>query len=283
MIDLHSHSTVSDGTDSPTEILRLASDAGLNALALSDHDTLDHLDEASTAADRFGVRLIPACEISCEVGDRAPGTMHLLVYFLDDPNGPLGSRLAAVRDSRENRNTNIVKRLNELGVEITIDEVLEVAGDGTVGRPHIADVLMARGHVESVQEAFDRWLAKGQPAYVERLRLGPEESIELAHAGNAVTSIAHPTTLDLEDDDLESFIAEMAASGLDALECVYSRYTPEQRTSFSDLAGRHGLAVTGGSDYHGTYKPGLRLGVGEGDLAVPDELLTALEARRPAG
>ncbi len=283
MIDLHSHSTVSDGTDSPTEILRLASDVGLNALALSDHDTLDHLDEASTAADRFGVRLIPACEISCEVGDRAPGTMHLLVYFLDDPNGPLGSRLAAVQDSRDNRNTNIVKRLNELGVEITIDEVLEVAGDGTVGRPHIADVLMARGHVESVQEAFDRWLAKGQPAYVERLRLGPEESIELAHTGNAVTSIAHPTTLGFEDDDLESFIAEMAAVGLDALECVYSRYTPEQRTSFSDLAGRHGLAVTGGSDYHGTYKPGVRLGVGEGDLAVPDELLTALEARRPTG
>ncbi|MEZ5171361.1 MAG: PHP domain-containing protein [Acidimicrobiia bacterium] len=283
MIDLHSHSTVSDGTDTPTEILRMAAGAGLSALALSDHDTLLHLDEARAAAERFGVRLVPACEISCELDGRAPGTMHLLVYFIEDPEGPLGSKLAAIQDSRVNRNTHIVDALHRHGMgEVTVEEILEVAGGGTVGRPHIADVMVRHGYVESNQEAFDHWLAKGKPAYVERLRLGPEEAIELAHAEGAVTSLAHPFTLGLDDDALDAFVAEMAAAGLDALECLYSTYSAEETEAVSALAARHGLARTGGSDYHGTYKPGLSIGTGRGDLVVPDEVLTELEARRPA-
>lgn len=281
MIDLHSHSTASDGTDSPAEVVRLAADVGLHALALSDHDTLEQLPEARAAAAAHGVRLVPACEISCELAGRAPGSLHLLVYFVDDGPGPLQDRLGTLQAARHARNAQIVATLRRQGVDITVDDVLAEAGSGSVGRPHIARALLRRGAVGSIQEAFDLWLAKGRPAYFERERLDPEESIALAHASGGVTSVAHPATLGLGGGALDELVGELAAAGLDALECEYGRYVSEQRVALRDLALRHGLAVTGGSDYHGENKPGLALGVGEGDLAVPDELLAALEARRP--
>jgi 3',5'-nucleoside bisphosphate phosphatase len=281
MIDLHSHSTASDGTDPPAEVVRLGAAAGLSALALTDHDTLEHLPEARAAAREQGVRLIDACEISCELAGRAPGTMHLLVYFVDDSSGPLQDRLGELQAGRGNRNEQIVECLRANGMDVTVDEILAEAGGGSVGRPHIARVLMRKGYVESIQEAFDRWLAKGRPAYFERVRLAPEESIELAHASGAVTVLAHPTSLDLDDGALDGFVAGLVAVGLDGIECEYGRYTPEERRRYRALAARHGLAVTGGSDYHGENKPDLRVGTGRGDLAVPDELLDELEARRP--
>jgi predicted metal-dependent phosphoesterase TrpH len=280
MIDLHSHSTVSDGTDTPAEVVALGAAAGLTALALTDHDTLEHLPEARAAARR-DLRLVPGCEISCELAGRAPGTMHLLVYFVDESPGPLQDRLGALRAGREDRNARIIDTLRANGMDVELGEVLALAGEGSVGRPHVARVLMEKGYVASIQEAFDRWLAKGRPAYFERARLSPEESIELAHASGGVTVMAHPGSLDLDDTPLDAFVSELAATGLDGLECEYGRYSREERSAYSALAGRHGLAVTGGSDYHGDNKPDLRVGVGRGDLAVPDELLDALEARRP--
>jgi 3',5'-nucleoside bisphosphate phosphatase len=280
VIDLHSHSTASDGTDSPAAVVELAAAAGLSALALTDHDTLDHLPEARAAARAAGLRLVSACEISCELGDRAPGTMHLLVYFVDGGPGPLQDRLGALQESRAYRNERIVAALREQGVDLTIEEVLAEAGAGSVGRPHVAAVLLRKGAVGSIQEAFDHWLERGRPAYFERERLTPEESIELAHASGAVTSVAHPGTLGLEGDALDTFVAGLATIGLDALECDYGRYSLAERERLRALATRHGLAVTGGSDYHGAYKPDLSIGVGRGDLAVADELLDALEARR---
>jgi len=281
VIDLHSHSTVSDGTDTPAAVVALGAAAGLTALALTDHDTLDHLPEARAAAAEHALRLVPACEISCELGDRAPGTMHLLVYFVDETPGPLQDRLGELRAGRADRNQQIVDCLRANGMDVTLDEVLAQAGEGSVGRPHVARVLLEKGCVGSIQEAFDRWLAKGRPAYFERVRLSPEESIELAHASGGVTVMAHPSSLDLEDEALEEFVAGLATTGIDGLECEYGRYSPDERASYRELAGRHGLAVTGGSDYHGDNKPDLRVGTGRGDLAVPDELLDVLESRRP--
>ncbi|MGH9049160.1 MAG: PHP domain-containing protein [Acidimicrobiia bacterium] len=281
MIDLHSHSTVSDGTDPPADVVALGAAAGLAALALTDHDTLDHLPEARAAAEAHGVRLVPGCEISCELGGRAPGSMHLLVYFVDDSSGPLRDRMGALQAGRAERNDQILESLRGHGIEITLDEVLAKAGPGSVGRPHIARVLMEKGYVASIQEAFDRWLAKDKPAYFERVRLRPEESIELAHASGGVTVVAHPGSLELEARPLDELVGVLAAEGLDGLECEYGRYTPDERAAYTELAVRHGLAVTGGSDYHGDNKPDLRVGIGRGDLAVPDELLDDLEARRP--
>jgi 3',5'-nucleoside bisphosphate phosphatase len=282
LIDLHSHSTVSDGTDTPAEVVALGAAAGLSALALTDHDTLQHLPEARAAAAEYELRLVPACEISCELAGRAPGTMHLLVYFVDESQGPLQDRLGELQAGRGGRNEQIVECLRANGLDVTLDEVLAQAGEGSVGRPHVARVLLEKGYVGSIQEAFDRWLAKGRPAYFERVRLSPEESIELAHASGGVTVLAHPSSLDLDDDALEEFVAGLTAVGLDGLECEYGRYPPEERATYRALADRHELAVTGGSDYHGDNKPDLRVGVGRGDLAVSDELLDGLESHRPS-
>lgn len=282
MIDLHSHSTVSDGTDPPAAVIAMAADRALTAIALTDHDTLEHLAPARAAADELGIRLVPATEISCALDGRAPGTLHLLVYFLDDPDSPLGARLGALQTARQSRNVLIVEAMRDNGVDITLDEVLARAGTGTVGRPHIAQVLMDKGAVSSIQEAFDVWLAKGRPGYCERERLGTEVAIGLAHESGAVTAVAHPLSLGLDAAELDRFVAELADTGLDGLECEYGRYTAEERAALSTLAARHGLAPTGGSDYHGDNKPDLQIGIGQGDLAVPDELLDNLESRRRA-
>jgi predicted metal-dependent phosphoesterase TrpH len=273
VIDLHTHSTASDGTDPPGEVVALARAAGCSAVALTDHDTLDHVGAARDAGAELGLRVVSGCELSCEVRGRAPGSMHLLVYFVDDAPGPLANQLVRLRAARDERNVEIVERLRGLGFDITVDDVRAVAGDATVGRPHIAQVLVDRGDARSIDEAFGRWLAKGRPAYRERLRLEPEEAIERAHASGGATSLAHPRSLGLEGAELDDFVAGLRAAGLDALESEYGAYSPDVRTELAELAQHHGLARTGGSDYHGTRKPGLAIAVGTGDLRVADELL----------
>lgn len=278
VIDLHTHSTASDGSDAPAGILRLAAEANLAAVALTDHDTVEGLDEARDSAETVGVRLISGCELSCTV-DR--GTMHVVVLFLDDEEGPLQARLAELRAGRDRRNEQIVEVLRREGLDITLDDVLEQAGGGAVGRPHVAAVLLEKGYVASIQEAFDRWLAKGRPAYMERFRMDPAEAIDLAHRSGAVTVLAHPFSLDRAGGELDGFVAELTGLGLDGIECEYGRYSPHERTALRELARRHDLCPSGGSDYHGTYKPDLSLGTGTGDLNVPDDWLDALEDRRP--
>ena len=278
MIDLHAHSTASDGSDEPAALMALAARQGLSAVALTAHDTIEGLAEARAAAAEAGVRLVQGCELSCEVGS---ATMHLLVYFLNDGPGPLQDRLSGLQAARVDRNRRIVAVLQDHGLDVTLDEIEAKAGGGSIGRPHVAGVLQDKGYVGSIQEAFDVWLAKGRPAYLDRERLLPAEAIALAHASGAVAVLAHPTSLGYENFVLDEFVAGLADDGLDGMECEYGRYSPELRATLRTMAGRHGLAVTGGSDYHGVYKPDLALGSGLGDLAVPDELLDALEARRP--
>jgi predicted metal-dependent phosphoesterase TrpH len=278
MIDLHAHSTASDGSDSPSELMELAERVGLVAVALTDHDTVEGLAEARSACEELGVRLVPGCELSCEVG---PATMHLLVYFLSDGPGPLQDRLSRLQAARSDRNERIVAVLRDHGLDVTLEEILDESGGGSVGRPHVAGVLLRKGYVGSIQEAFDAWLGKGKPAYLDRERLLPADAIELAHASGAVAVLAHPTSLGFEGRELERFVAGLAADGLDGMECDYGRYAPDLRAWLRAMAGRLGLAVTGGSDYHGRYKPEIALGTGLGDLSVADGLLDALEARRP--
>jgi predicted metal-dependent phosphoesterase TrpH len=280
VIDLHVHSTASDGSDPPADIPRLAAEAGVTAVALTDHDIVDGLADAAVAAEAVGVRLVRGCELSCEV---EAGTMHLLALFLDGDDGPLQARLAGLRDGRSGRNERIVEVLRANGMDVSLEEILEEAGGGTVGRPHIAAVLLRHGYVASIQEAFDLWLAKGRPAYADRDRLSPEEAVDLTRRSGAVAVLAHPLSLDRTPDDLEAFVAHLAALGLDGMEVEYGRYAPDERAGLRALADRHGLCPSGGSDYHGTYKPDLSIGTGRGDLDVPDEWLDALEARRPSG
>lgn len=278
MIDLHTHSTVSDGSDRPERIPELAAAAGCTAVALTDHDRLDGLARAQARAAELGVELVPGCEISCE---SSPGTMHLLVYFIEAGDGALQAELAALQEARDNRNAVLVDRLQELGLPITREEMQAESGGTGTGRPHAAAVLVANGAVGSVQEAFDVWLAKGRPGYVEKPRLQPNRAIALARESGGVPVLAHPLSLDLDPAGLEATVAELAEMGLGGVEALYGRYSPDERLSLATLAERHGLSVTGGSDHHGSYKPDLRVGVGRGDLDVPDDLLAALRARRP--
>jgi 3',5'-nucleoside bisphosphate phosphatase len=277
VIDLHTHSTVSDGSDMPVRIPELAAEAGCAAVALTDHDRLDGVEAAAARAADLGIEFIPGCELSCEFG----GTMHLLVYWLTPGEGPLQDELGRLQEARETRNLRLVERLAAHGLPITYEEMVTEAGGGGIGRPHVAAILMRKGVVASIQEAFDTWLAKGQPGYVDRERLTPADALRLARASGGVPVLAHPLSLGLESAQLEQTVAELADAGLTGLEAIYGRYEEDDRRGLAALAGRLDLAVTGGSDYHGTYKPDLRVGTGRGDLDVPDTALDALRNRRP--
>lgn len=279
MIDLHTHTSRSDGSDPPERIPELAAAAGCRAVAITDHDRLDGIDRARARGDAVGVRVIGGCELSCE---SAAGALHLLAYFVEDDDGPLREALAGAQEGRTDRNRRLAARLGELGLPASLEEIESEAGGGGVGRPHVAAVLVRKGVVASVQEAFDVWLAAGRPAYVERRRLTLPEATAAIHASGGVAAVAHPLSLGLEGPELDGAVAAMVAQGVDGLEAIYGRYTPEERAMLAALAERHDLVVTGGSDYHGLYKPDLQVGIGRGDLAVPDGALDRLEARRPS-
>jgi hypothetical protein len=280
MIDLHSHSVFSDGSATPEELCELAAAAGLSAFALTDHDSLEGIDRGQARAAELGVRLVPGCEVSCAW---SPGSLHMLCYFVELGRGPLGDELDRLARDRAERNELMAARLAQLGLPITYDEVLEEAGGRGVGRPHFAAVLIRHGVAKSIDEAFDSYLGKGAPGYVSKARVEPLNIIATVVASGAVAVLAHPGSLGVEGDELDSVVAELAAGGLGGIECLYGRYDPAARARLVELAHRHGLAVTGGSDYHGSYKPDLELGTGLGDLEVPDHLLDELEARRPGG
>lgn len=278
IVDLHSHSTASDGTASPTRLVEIAADSGIGTLAITDHDTQEGVAEASMAAERLGVELIPGVELSLQYPN---GGMHLVVLWLTPGEGPLQERLAGLREGRESRNARIVELLNEAGKPMTLGEVLDEAGGGSVGRPHIAAVMVRRGYVPDIETAFDLWLGDGRPAYVGRPRLEPEDAIGLARASGAVPVLAHPHTLGITtSSEMTTLLARLVDAGLVGLEALYASYRRHERAGYADLARRFGLAVSGGSDYHGTYKPGLMLGRGYGDLAVPESVLERLREHK---
>lgn len=284
-VDLHTHSVISDGSETPTEVIRLAAEAGLKAVALTDHDILAGLDEAGRAAHRLGIELVPGVELSLDwaelAGGEASGGMHLLVLWVDDRPGPLQDRLAALRAGRDERNHTILERLAQLGVDIPMAEVMDRAGEGAVGRPHIAGVMMDRGYVPDIATAFDLFLGQGGPAYVARHRLRPAEAIELGRATGGVPVLAHPQTLGLEEAGrLEVLVGRLVEMGLVGIETHHSGMEPERRRLMRRMADRLGLAPSGGSDFHGTYKPGVSIGTGIGDLLVPDDFLEGLRLRR---
>jgi 3',5'-nucleoside bisphosphate phosphatase len=279
VIDLHTHSSVSDGTDAPERIAELAAAAGCQAFALTDHDTLAGLEAARTRASALGVTLVDGCEVSCSFRGTSA---HILVYFVGKGDGPFQDELVTLRADRVARNRLLADRLRELDLPVTYDEaVAEAATEDSVGRPHFATLLVRAGAADSVADAFDRWLGRGAPAYVEKARVAPPDIIRAARASGGVAVLAHPLTLGLEDAALASAVRELADAGLAGLEATYARYNPHQRAALSTLATRAGLVATGGSDYHGTIKPGLSVGTGEGDLSVSDAVLDRLVARRP--
>ena len=279
MIDLHVHSAVSDGSDPPEVIPELAKAAGCSAVALTDHDTLAGLEAARRRAAEVGIELVGGCEVSCAFSGTST---HVLVYFIDREEGAFHEELARFREDRVRRNRQLAQLLASLGIAITYEEAVAAASsEDSLGRPHFAGLLVAKGAAESIPDAFDRWLAQGRPAFVPKARVHPAEIARVARAGGGVCVLAHPLTLELPADELDRAVGELAGAGFSGIEAHYASYRPEQRRALAKLAARHDLVATGGSDYHGTVKPGLAVGTGRGDLNVPDAVLERLAARRP--
>jgi 3',5'-nucleoside bisphosphate phosphatase len=281
MIDLHTHSAVSDGSDPPERIPELAAEAGCSAVALTDHDSLAGIGPARNRADQLGITLVPGCEVSCQpVGT---GGMHVLVYFVDDDDSPLGAELVRLREDRRRRNLALADRLIALGVPITYPMVVAAAGgEAGVGRPHFAAAMVAVGAAESIDDAFARTLGNDRPGFVPKARLSGAEVAALAEASGGVAVLAHPYSLGLDDDGLARVVGGLAAAGFVGVEADYGRYSRRQRQALANLARRFDLVATGGSDHHGALKPDLRVGTGQGDLKVSDKVLDKLESRRPA-
>lgn len=273
-LDLHLHTTHSDGSSAPTEVVALARKAGVSALAITDHDITTAIPEAMAAGRNLGIEVIPGVEISSWYGD---SELHVLGYFLDWQDAALNERLAALRESRHRRNPKIIERLQSLGIDIQYDEVRALAGTDAVGRPHIARVLMNKGVVGSAKEAFDRFLAHGGPAYVPRELPSPAEAIRWIKAASGLAVLAHPSWVKTTEGTLADLVRQLNADGLDGVEVHYSTHTPRQTREYLDLAKQLNLLVTGGSDFHGVTKPDIEVGFGRGTLSVPDSLLPKLK------
>ena len=276
-IDLHTHSRVSDGTDSPAELVRQAVRARLDVVALTDHDTFDGLDEAVAEGERVGVQVVRGLELSCS---RRGNSVHLLAYGVDPEEPALAAEMERVRGGRSDRLAPVLAKLTELGVPVTEAQVLtEVGGSPSVGRPHIADALVAAGHVRDRAEAFDRFLADGGPAHVPRYAIEVQHGIDMVHAAGGLAVLAHPWGRGREHVLPPELVEMLAAEHqLDGLEVDHQDHDADARHRLRQLADRLGLLATGSSDYHGTGKVDHDLGCNTTDPAVLTEMLTRLAA-----
>ncbi|MDP3092123.1 MAG: PHP domain-containing protein [Nitrospira sp.] len=273
-IDLHLHTTHSDGSQTPAEVVRLAHEAGVSALAITDHDITTGIPEAMAAGQALGIEIIPGIEISSRHG---ASELHVLGYFLRWEDAQLNERLLTLRESRHRRNPKIIELLQATGIDITYDEVRAVAGSDSVGRPHIARVLMDKKVVTTAKEAFDRFLAEGKAAYVPRDLPAPADAIRWIKDAGGLAVLAHPTWVKTTEGTLTDLARQLKEHGLDGVEVHYSTHTPRQTRTYLSLAKQLGLLVTGGSDFHGMTKPDIEVGTGKGSLHVPDHLLPKLK------
>lgn len=280
MIDLHIHTTASDGTSTPSEILTRARELKLGAIAITDHDTLDGVREALALGIPAPIQFLTGVEISATPPPpfRCPGSFHILGYGFRPEDPVLNHTLFQLQDARKNRNPRIIERLNHLGLDLTLEEVNQIAGDGLLGRPHIARLMVKKGYARSINDAFDNYLGKGKPAYVDKFRVDTQQAITLISAAGGCPVLAHPYLLEAQNDkELEDLIIMMKAMGLKGLEVYYPDHSPEHTTLYIELARKHGLLMTGGTDFHGSLKPQIQMGVGKGNFCVPYEIYEKLQ------
>lgn len=279
-IDLHTHSAVSDGTDTPAELVAKAKEAGLDVVALTDHDTYDGLDEAVSAGAEHGIQVVRGIEVSTRRGGES---VHLLGYGTDEAHSGLNAELAQIRAGRSMRLAPVLDRLAELGLPLTEEQVLvHIGSSPSVGRPHIADAMVAAGYVADRKEAFDRFLADGGPAHVPRYAVELGRGIDLIHDAGGVAIIAHPWGRGREDNLTEDVLAGLVGEhGLDGFEVDHQDHDAETRARLRVLADRLGVLGTGSSDYHGTGKADHELGCNVTSVEVYDRLreLLAQSAR----
>ena len=277
-VDLHLHTTASDGANTPSEIVRYAKLRGLQAIAITDHDTVEGLEEALAEGEKVGFEVIPGIEISAV---HSPGSMHLLGYFLNTQHPLLTEKLRFLQKARAERNPIMIDKLNRLGIKVTYEEVAKASGGGQIGRPHFAQVLLEKGYVKSFQEAFERFLRKGAPAYMDKFRFSPNEAIRFINEAEGVAVVAHPNTLGISGSaELEGLLLQLVQDGLKGIEVHYPEHSPADVAFYKFLAEKHGLVMTGGTDYHGIEGNGLDIGVGRGEMRLPYSMVENLRAAR---
>ncbi len=274
-IDLHTHSTCSDGSMTPSELVRHAKASGLCAMALSDHDTVSGVDEAMAAGREIGIEVIPAIELSAVSATET----HILGYFIDPHAQSLVDALDRIRDIRTERLTETCAMLKKHGIDVSIDEVRAIAGGGVLCRAHIAKIMTEKGYAESPRDAFQRWLNVGCPCYSETQAITDVEAISLIRAAGGDAYLAHLHLTKLPDDALDVFVAHLAAAGLHGIEGYYTDYTAEMAEKYRSLAKKYRLAISGGTDFHGSFKPHISIGRGLGDMEIPYTVLAEMKKR----
>lgn len=267
--DFHTHSNCSDGALTPTALVELAVSRGVQIMALTDHDSVEGIREALQEASRYpGFTLIPGVEMSTDI----PGSeVHVLGYFVNPNDGPLQEELAQLRNSRRDRGRRMVEKLRDLGMNVDWEGVQAIAGDGAIGRPHVAQALLEKGCIGSLQEAFDRYIGRNGPAYVERTKITPVETVALLHQRGALPVLAHPRDM----EDLEGLLSTLKGAGLVGMEVYYQEYDEASTQRLLAIAHSHDLIPTGGSDYHGLGGEQERL---PGDIPLPEEAIDAFMA-----
>ncbi len=278
-IDLHIHSRASDGSLTPSEILTLAQRLKLGAIAITDHDTIDGSKEALANGLPNSLKFLTGIEISATPPPpfSCSGSFHILGYAIDLNDLGLNQKLQKLQAARRNRNPQIVKRLNQLGMKLTFAELLDFVPQGQIGRPHIAQLMVKKGYAESISAAFNHFLGQGKPAYVDKFRMTAEQAIHQILGAGGVPVLAHPFLMGIQNEArLEDFIVSLKSMGLKGIEVYYPENPPHETDHYIYLARHHELIMTGGTDFHGTLKPEIQMGTGKGNFFVPYSLYQKL-------
>lgn len=278
IIDLHVHSTASDGTCTPAELVQLAHKAGLMAFALTDHDCTDGIEEACRAAEGSDLEVIPGVELSTEYDGHE---IHVVGLYIDRTNAALCAQLKAFRECRDGRNLKMAEKLREKGFDISAEALYQAFPDCVLTRAHISRYLLNTGQVSSISEVFDKYIGEGCCCYVERMKVSPVEAVRLIHNAGGTAVLAHPCLYKkMSPEELVQMITEMKDAGLDAIEALYSCSTKEEEQYFRSIAEKFHLLLSGGSDFHGSNKPDIHLATGKGNLCIPYCLLEKIKAYR---
>jgi len=282
-VDFHMHTTHSDGSYTPVELMRYCQAKGLACVSVTDHDTMSSFEACDAEAKQLGIELIAGVEISAQF---EPGTLHILGFFLDRHHPKLQAVFGEIQKARRERNPQIIQKLNALGIEMTMEEVTEeacaktgLAAGKQIGRPHFAKVMLRKGYVRNMEEAFEKYLGKGQPAYVDKRRVTSEEALQLIREAGGIASVAHPKHMNLAGEELEKEIGQLVDQGLGAIEVYNSCQTREDHVIYKKIAKRFDLVETGGSDFHGANKPDVDLGFLGENIQLGYEMVEALRER----
>lgn len=273
-IDLHTHTTFSDGTLTPSELIKYAKQKNIKAIAITDHDNFDGVEEAIKAGKNENIEVISGIEMSTDYNSKE---IHIVGIFIDIKNKDFNNALKLLKEKRKKRNLLAIEKLNNLNIDITYEELEKISSNKIITRAHFAKVLMQKGYISSVKECFNKYMGENKPAYVKREVISPEETISLIKNAGGIAILAHPLLYNFPKEELSKMLVYLKSIGITGMECLYSTHSKEDTEYLTNLAKELNLKISGGSDFHGENKPNLDLGTGYGTLYVPYEILENLK------